>query len=66
MFHPNVLIFGGGIIENNEYVRQKIQNEINSQVRGVKIPPIEISQFGDKVGVYGALALLKLNPSSLL
>ncbi|HXS14792.1 MAG TPA: ROK family protein, partial [Candidatus Saccharimonadales bacterium] len=63
MFHPNVLIFGGGIIENNEYVRQKIQDEIKSQMRVATMPPIAISTFGDKVGVYGALALLKLNPS---
>lgn len=66
MFDPKVLIFGGGMIENNDYVREKIQYEIKSQLRGIDVPPIVISQFGDKIGVYGALALLKLNPSSLL
>lgn len=66
MFRPEVLIFGGGMIENNEYIREKLQYEIQSQLRGTIVPIIAISNFGDKVGVYGALALLKLKPSSFI
>lgn len=66
MFAPTELVFGGGMIENNQYMREKLHYEILSQLRQKHMPVISISAFSDKVSTYGALALLKLKPESLL
>lgn len=66
MCSPDALIFGGGMIENNEYVREKLSFEIKSQLRDKKLPLISISDFGDKIGVYGALALMGVNPTRII
>lgn len=66
MFSPTELVFGGGMIENNQYMREKLQYEITSQLRKKYMPIISISEFSDKVGAYGALALFKLDPTSLV
>ncbi|MDQ6985329.1 MAG: ROK family protein [Candidatus Dojkabacteria bacterium] len=59
LFLPDVLVLGGGMIQNNEYVKNKIEKEIRNQMRISEVPPILISNFVDEVGVYGGLALIK-------
>ena len=66
MCSPEALVFGGGMIENNEYIREKLQYEIKSQLRITELPLISISDFGDKIGVYGALALMAVNPVAII
>jgi len=66
MCSPEALVFGGGMIENNDYIREKLQYEIKSQLRTRELPTVSISDFGDKIGVYGALALMAVNPVAII
>lgn len=59
VFNPEVIILGGSMILNNEYVKKKVIIEVKDQLRAKALPIIKISEIGKQVVVYGALALLK-------
>ncbi len=59
MLHPEIVVLGGGMIEENEYVRKKLQIEIAEELRAREMPIIKITSMGKSVVVNGALALFK-------
>ncbi|MDQ6986117.1 MAG: ROK family protein [Candidatus Dojkabacteria bacterium] len=59
MFNTDVLVLGGGMIENNEYLREKLIINIESGMMQKKLPTIKVSKMGKSVAVNGALSLLK-------
>ena len=59
IFDPDVLILGGGMIEKNDYVKEKLIAEIGHQLRVREVPTIKISKMATFVAANGALALLK-------
>ena len=59
IFNPEMVILGGGVMENEFLfgkVKEAIYKEIMSSFKGVKI---EKAQLGNKAGMYGALARIE-------
>lgn len=66
MFAPKVVVFGGGMIESNVYIQQKLEYEIKNQLFEKPMPIIALSQLQEKNALYGALALLQVKPQNLI
>jgi predicted NBD/HSP70 family sugar kinase len=58
MFNTDVLVLGGGMIENNEYLKEKLIQKIKIELVTKSLPAIKVSQMKKSVAVNGALALL--------
>lgn len=58
MFSPDIFILGGGMIENNDYLREKLIIEAQKGLKIKPFPTVKISRMGKNVVVHGALSLL--------
>lgn len=56
MFNPEIIILGGGIIESNDYVREKLIIEVKNGLVIQDFPVIKISQFKKDGPMIGALS----------
>lgn len=56
----NLVIFGGGVAINQLDKINKIQRKLNKNL-GNDSPKLILSKLGDNAGLYGALALIKMN-----
>jgi predicted NBD/HSP70 family sugar kinase len=59
-FSPDMITIGGGIINGNDYVREKIELELKKQIRHDLLPRLRVSEFEDEIGLIGGLALISL------
>lgn len=65
-YDPDILILGGGVLLNNsDILLEKLLTGIKSDLV-TSMPIVKVTEFGDDVGLYGALALATYPPEELL
>ncbi len=56
LWSPEVIILGGGLINNNRLNIEKIENHLSKIIKNLPtLPIIQKSQLGEEAGLYGAL-----------
>ena len=70
LFHPDVIILGGGLSLLKEHLRQPVSAQLNKYVMKafLPFPPLQIAALGEQVVPVGAVVLAKmlLNPINSL
>ena len=57
LLNPQVIVIGGGIAEQKEYMEEKIREEVNKGLVGdiFKKTEIRLAEKGNQAGILGAL-----------
>jgi predicted NBD/HSP70 family sugar kinase len=57
-FFPDLVTLGGGIADNNKYLRKKLDLELKNSGENAILPHVRFSEFAEKVSLYGGIAYI--------